>query len=134
MKTEKELWWDRAEDVVLAGYRLQTLATRIEKDKPAEAESLRSGAMCVHMVISCRLGDVIRLLDLTCEASPSDVMTACEIVLAGDRKKIEEEPLLKLGQGDTVREILERDLVSEVQKSSLMQRAVLAWRQMRGAL
>jgi hypothetical protein len=32
-----------------------------------------------------------------------------------------------------VREILERDLVSEVQKSSLMQRAVLAWRQMRGA-
>ena len=37
-------------------------------------------------------------------------------------------------QGDMVREILERDLVSEVQKSSLMQRAVMAWRQMRGAL
>jgi hypothetical protein len=55
-------------------------------------------------------------------------------VLNGDRKKIEDEPLVKLGQGDMVREILERDLVSEVQKSSLMQRAVLAWRQMRGAL
>ena len=61
-------------------------------------------------------------------------MRACETVLNGDCKKIEDEPLVKIGQGDMVREILERDLVSEVQKSSLMQRAVMAWRQMRGAL
>ena len=134
MKTEKELWWNRFEDVALAGYRLHSLAERIEKEKPTEAKSLRSGAMCIRLVCSCRLADVIALLDQTREATPSDVMRACETVLNGDRKKIEDEPLVKLGQGDMVREILERDLVSEVQKSSLMQRAVLAWRQMRGAL
>lgn len=89
--------------------------------------------MAIQLTIACRLGDVIRLLDPVAEADPSSVMTACEKILAGDRAKIVEEPIVKLGQGDMVREILERDLVSEVQKSSLMQRAVLAWRQMRGA-
>lgn len=134
MKTEKELWWDRAEDVVLAGYRLQSLALRIEKEKPDAAKSLRSGAMCIRLVCSCRLADVIALLDQTREATPSDVMRACETVLNGDRKKIEDEPLVKLGQGDMVREILERDLVSEVKTGSWMHRAVAAWRSMRGAL
>jgi len=75
---------------------------------------------------------VIRLLDPVAEADPSSVLNACEKILAG--KRPQEIPLVKTGQGDMVREILERDLVSEVQKSSLMQRAVLAWRQMRGAL
>ena len=110
-------WGDRAEDVILAMDRLRGLAARIEATKPGEARQLR-------------LGDVIRLLDPVAEADPSSVMTACEKILAGDQPK--EIPLVSLGQGDMVREILERDLVSEVQKSSLMQRAVLAWRQMRG--
>ena len=133
MKTEKELWWDRAEDVVLAGYRLQSLALRIEKEKPDAAKSLRSGAMCIRLVISCRFGDVIRLLDPHREATPSDVMTACETVLSGDRPKVAEEPLVKLGQGDMVREILESDLVNEIKAGSWMHRAVSAWRSMRGA-
>ena len=132
MKTEKELWWDRAEDVVLAGYRLQSLALRIEKEKPDAAKSLRSGAMCIRLVISCRFGDVIRLLDPHREATPSDVMTACETVLSGDRPKVAEEPLVKLGQGDMVREILEGDLVNEIKAGSWMHRAVAAWRSMRG--
>ena len=125
-------WGDRAEDVILAMDRLRGLAARIEATKPFEAKQLRHGAMAIQLVIACRLGDVIRLLDPVAEADPSSVMTACETILAGDRPR--EIPLVSLGQGDTVREILERDLVSEVQKSSLMQRAVLAWRQMRGAL
>lgn len=124
-------WGDRAEDVILAMDRLRGLAARIEATKPTEARQLRSGAMAIQLVIASRLGDVIRLLDPVAEADPSSVMTACEKILAGDRPK--EIPLVSLGQGDMVREILERDLVSEVQKSSLMQRAVLAWRQMRGA-
>ena len=123
---------DRAEDVILAMDRLRGLAARIEATKPEQAKQLRMGAMAIQLVIACRLGDVIRLLDPVAEADPSSVMTACETILAGDRPR--EIPLVSLGQGDTVREILERDLVSEVQKSSLMQRAVLAWRQMRGAL
>ena len=125
-------WGDRAEDVILAMDRLRGLAARIEATKPFEAKQLRHGAMAIQLVIACRLGDVIRLLDPVAEADPSSVMTACETILAGDRPR--EIPLVSLGQGDMVREILERDLVSEVQKSSLMQRAVLAWRQMRGAL
>jgi len=107
------------------------LAARIEATKPFEAKQLRHGAMAIQLVIASRLGDVIRLLDPVAEADPSSVMTACERILQGDRPK--EIPLVSIGQGDMVREILERDLVSEVQKSSLMQRAVLAWRQMRGA-
>ena len=125
-------WGDRAEDVILAMDRLRGLAARIEATKPFEAKQLRHGAMAIQLVIASRLGDVIRLLDPVAEADPSSVMTACEKILAGDRPK--EIPLVSLGQGDTVREILERDLISEVQKSSLMQRAVSAWRQMRGAL
>ena len=125
-------WGDRAEDVILAMDRLRGLAARIEATKPFEAKQLRHGAMAIQLVIACRLGDVIRLLDPVAEADPSSVMTACETILAGDRPR--EIPLVSLGQGDMVREILERDLVSEVQKSSLMQRAVLAWRSMRGAL
>ena len=104
-----------------------------QKEKPDAAKSLRSGAMCIRLVISCRFGDVIRLLDPHCEATPSDVMTACETVLSGDRPKVAEEPLVKLGQGDMVREILESDLVSEVKTGSWMHRAVAAWRSMRGA-
>jgi len=134
MKTQKELWWNRFEDVALAGYRLHSLAERIEKEKPIEAKSLRSGAMCIRLVCSCRLADVIAILDQTQESTPSDVMRACETVLNGDRKKIEDEPLVKLGQGDMVREILERDLVNEVKTGSWMHRAVAAWRSMRGAL
>ena len=122
---------DRAEDVILAMDRLRGLAARIEATKPFEAKQLRHGAMAIQLVIACRLGDVIRLLDPVAEADPSSVMTACETILAGDRPR--EIPLVSLGQGDMVREILERDLVSEVQKSSLMQRAVMAWRSMRGA-
>ena len=125
-------WGDRAEDVILAMDRLRGLAARIEATKPFEAKQLRHGAMAIQLVIASRLGDVIRLLDPVAEADPSSVMTACEKILAGDRPR--EIPLVSLGQGDTVREILERDLVSEVQKSSLHQRAVLAWRHMRGAL
>ena len=125
-------WGDRAEDVILAMDRLRGLAARIEATKPDQARQLRMGAMAIQLTIACRLGDVIRLLDPVAEADPSSVMTACEKILAGDRPK--EIPLVSLGQGDTVREILERDLISEVQKSSLMQRAVMAWRQMRGAL
>ena len=124
-------WGDRAEDVILAMDRLRGLAARIEATKPFEAKQLRHGAMAIQLVIACRLGDVIRLLDPVAEADPSSVMTACETILAGDRPR--EIPLVSLGQGDMVREILERDLVSEVQKSSLMQRAVMAWRSMRGA-
>jgi len=134
MKTEKELWWNRFEDVALAGYRLHLLAERIEKEKPTEAKSLRSGAMCIRLVCSCRLAWVIALLDQTREATPREVMRACETVLNGDRKKIEDEPLVKLGQGDMVREIIERDLVNEVKTGSWMHRAVAAWRSMRGAL
>ena len=130
--TKDSTWGDRAEDVILAMDRLRGLAARIEATKPGEARQLRLGAMAIQLTIACRLGDVIRLLDPVAEADPSSVMTACEKILAGDRPK--EIPLVSLGQGDMVREILERDLVSEVAKSSLMQRAVLAWRQMRGAL
>jgi len=132
MNSKDATWGDRAEDVILAMDRLRGLAARIEATKPGEARQLRLGAMAIQLTIACRLGDVIRLLDPVAEADPSSVMTACEKILAGDRPK--EIPLVSLGQGDMVREILERDLVSEVQKSSLMQRAVLAWRQMRGAL
>ena len=124
-------WGDRAEDVILAMDRLRGLAARIEATKPEQSRQLRMGAMAIQLVIASRLGDVIRLLDPVSEADPQSVMTACEKILQGDRPK--EITLVSLGQGDTVREILERDLVSEVQKSSLMQRAVLAWRQMRGA-
>jgi len=131
MSSKDTTFGDRAEDVVLAMDRLRGLAARIEATKPDQAKQLRMGAMAIQLVIASRLGDVIRLLDPVSEADPQAVMTACEKILQGDRPK--EIPLVSLGQGDMVREILERDLVSEVQKSSLMQRAVLAWRQMRGA-
>ena len=131
MSSKDTTFGDRAEDVVLAMDRLRGLAARIEATKPSEAKQLRHGAMAIQLVIASRLGDVIRLLDPVSEADPSSVMRACEMILQGEQPK--EIPLVSLGQGDMVREILERDLVSEVQKSSLMQRAVLAWRQMRGA-
>lgn len=89
------------------------------------------GAMAIQLVIASRLGDVIRLLDPVAEADPQSVMTACEKILQGDRPK--EIPLVSLGQGEYAKEILERDLVSEVSKSSWMFRAVAAWRSMRGA-
>jgi len=87
--------------------------------------------MAIQLVIASRLGDVIRLLDPVAEADPSSVMTACERILQGDRPK--EIPLVSLGQGDMVREILERDLVNEVKTGSWMHRAVAAWRSIRGA-
>ncbi len=130
MTQNQNSWCERAEDVILAMDRLRGLAARIEATKPVEAKQLRHGAMAIQLVISSRLGDVIRLLDPVSEANPASVMTACEHILQGDKPK--EIPLVSLGQGDMVREILERDLVSEVQKCSLMQRAVAAWRQMRG--
>ena len=123
-------WGDRAEDVILAMDRLRGLAARIEATKPTEARQLRSGAMAIQLVIASRLGDVIRLLDPVAEADPTSVMNACETILQGSKSK--EIPLVSLGQGEYVREIMERDLVGEVQRLSLMQRAVAAWRTMRG--
>ena len=124
-------WGDRAEDVILAMDRLRGLAARIEATKPSEARQLRSGAMAIQLVIASRLGDVIRLLDPVAEADPTSVMKACEKILAGERPR--EIPVVSLGQGDMVREILESDLVSEVKTGSWMYRAVAAWRSMRGA-
>jgi hypothetical protein len=123
-------WGDRAEDVILAMDRLRGLAARIEPTKPLEARQLRSGAMAIQLVIACRLGDVIRLLDPVAEADPTSVMKACEKILAGERPR--EIPLVSLGQGDMVREILESDLVNEIKAGSWMHRAVAAWRSMRG--
>lgn len=127
-------WGDRAEDVILAMDRLRGLAARIEGKKPVEAKRLRHGAMAIQLVISTRLGDVIRLLDATSEASPQDVMNACERVLDGGRTLATEIPLVRIGQGEYERAILGRDLLDEVKKDTLMQRAVAAWRTMRGAL
>lgn len=126
-------WGERAEDVILAMDRLRGLAARIEEKKPVEAKRLRHGAMAIQLVISTRLGDVIRLLDTTREASPQDVMNACELVLDGGRSLATEIPLVRLGQGDYEKAILEQDLLDEMKKSTLMQRAVAAWRSMRGA-
>ena len=130
MSSKDATWGDRAEDIVLAMDRLRGLASRIEASKPEQARQLRMGAMAIQLVIPSRLGDVIRLLDPVAEADPTSVMNACETILQGSKSK--EIPLVSLGQGEYVREIMERDLVGEVQRLSLMQRAVAAWRTMRG--
>jgi hypothetical protein len=132
MSSKDAMWQNRAEDIVLAMDRLSGLAARIEATKPEQARQLRMGAMAIRLVIACRLGDVIRLLDPVAEADPSSVMAACEAILQGDRPKTKEIPLVSIGQGEYAKEILERDLVSEVSKSSWMFRAVAAWRTMRG--
>ena len=133
MSSKDTMWQNRCEDIVLAMDRLTGLAARIQTTKPEEARQLRMGAMAIRLVIACRLGDVIRLLDPVAEADPSSVMAACEAILQGDRPKTKEIPLVSIGQGEYAKEILERDLISEVSKSSWMFRAVAAWRTMRGA-
>lgn len=133
MSSKETVWQNRCEDIVLAMDRLSGLAERIQATKPEQARQLRMGATAIRLVIACRLGDVIRLLDPVAEADPSAVMAACEKILQGERAQLKEIPVVSIGQGEYTREILERDLVSEVSKSSWMHRAVAAWRSMRGA-